>query len=322
MFVKYSRILFLSLILLIIGNESSTAQTKTKLPSLFRGDRIYLQPVTKSGVKLSLYANTGGGINMLYLAAVKKLGLKTDNYIIPPKSFKVVNFPEFKKGHTIPPPANVPPFGRRMYVPATSKEYQGGDGFLGATWFAGKILEFNYPAKTVAVIDSFYSPSVSERKHLVPLGFQVDSLGHITTFFPRIKIEVDGEPLNFLYATGAAILLNKRVFNSLKDGLPRHRATSLVVKSVFEKWRKKHPDWKVIENADTYKNMPMIRVPEITIGGYKVGPVWFTMRPDKNFRITMSNYMDEQIDGALGGSAFQYFRIILNYPGRYAIFTK
>ncbi|MGA7837129.1 MAG: hypothetical protein WB996_04130, partial [Ignavibacteriaceae bacterium] len=95
-----------------------------------------------------------------------------------------------------------------------------------------------------------------------------------------------------------------------------------IVKTIFEKWKKNHPDWKVVENADKVLNMPMIEVPKVSVGGYNVGPVWFTMRPDNNFYNFMSRWMDKQVDGALGGSTFHYFKIILNYPGEYAIFTK
>ena len=66
----------------------------------------------------------------------------------------------------------------------------------------------------------------------------------------------------------------------------------------------------------------MIEVPSISIGGHAVGPVWFTVRPDRNFHQFMSRWMDRRIEGAVGGSAFRYFRITLDYPNAVAEFEK
>ena len=46
-----------------------------------------------------------------------------------------------------------------------------------------------------------------------------------------------------------------------------------------------------------------IEVSRIVVGGYTVGPVWFTRRADKNFHEYMSQWMDKRIEGALGGVA-------------------
>jgi hypothetical protein len=58
----------------------------------------------------------------------------------------------------------------------------------------------------------------------------------------------------------------------------------------------------------------MIRVPTIEIGSQKIGPVWFTERPNRSFHDFMSQYMDQPIDGALGGSAWRYGTLIIDYP--------
>ena len=63
----------------------------------------------------------------------------------------------------------------------------------------------------------------------------------------------------------------------------------------------------------------MIRVPQVKIAGNVVGPVWFTRRDDHNFHQYMSSMMDRQIDGALGGSALKYLRIIVDYPNEQAL---
>ena len=65
----------------------------------------------------------------------------------------------------------------------------------------------------------------------------------------------------------------------------------------------------------------MIEVPQVVIAGLRVGPVWFTQRPDRAFREWMSSMTDRPIEGALGGSAFKTTRMILDYPGGRAYFS-
>ena len=52
-----------------------------------------------------------------------------------------------------------------------------------------------------------------------------------------------------------------------------------------------------------------------------VGPVWFVQRPDASFREYMAQMMDMPIDGAIGGSALKYFRMVIDYPNATAYFT-
>jgi hypothetical protein len=70
-----------------------------------------------------------------------------------------------------------------------------------------------------------------------------------------------------------------------------------------------------VPNAEKQGGAAMMRVPTIEVGGQKIGPVWFTERPDRNFRDFMSQYMDKPIEGALGGSAWRYVTLVLDYPG-------
>ena len=66
----------------------------------------------------------------------------------------------------------------------------------------------------------------------------------------------------------------------------------------------------------------MIEVPNVTVAGYTIGPVWFTRRPDKNFHEFMSKFMDRKVEGALGGSALRYFRVTVDYRNAVAIFER
>ena len=134
---------------------------------------------------------------------------------------------------------------------------------------------------------------------------------------------IDGQTINLLFDTGATVRLTDQALARLADGQPASRATSFISKTTFDRWHARHPDWKVIEHADANAGgEPLIEVPEVTVAGYTVGPVWFTRRADKNFHQWMSQWMDKEIDGALGGSALHYFRVTVNYPGAVAVFER
>ena len=94
--------------------------------------------------------------------------------------------------------------------------------------------------------------------------------------------------------------------------------TSFIAASIFDEWTKTHSDWLVIEKGCRVSNQDMIRVPAITVGKSTIGPVWFTRRPDPDFHQFMSSMMDRRIDGALGGSALKYLRIVVDYPNEQA----
>ena len=82
--------------------------------------------------------------------------------------------------------------------------------------------------------------------------------------------------------------------------------------SIFDELRNAHPEWKYIENANSYSKNALLVVESIEIAGYTVGPVEF-LRQD------LTGY---DWSGAIGGSAFQYFTITLDYPNKYVLFTK
>lgn len=94
--------------------------------------------------------------------------------------------------------------------------------------------------------------------------------------------------------------------------------TSYIDHSVFERWHKVHPDWRVVDKGDDLlgaeRIMRLIEVPKVEIAGWTVGPVWFTERPDRSFRDYMSSMMDKPVDGAVGGNVFRHFVMTIDYP--------
>ena len=124
-----------------------------------------------------------------------------------------------------------------------------------------------------------------------------------------------GSPFN------AKLFVLPRNKKLLGDDLPLQRGASFLVRSVFEKWHQKHPEWRSFD-MKTLTGGAMIEVPEVVIGGYKVGPVWFTVQSDVGFQEVMKPLMDKPIVGALGGSALHYFRLTVDWPNAIAVFDR
>ena len=194
------------------------------------------------------------------------------------------------------------------------------DGFLGGKWFADKVWEFDYLHHKLKLIKN-NKVKVLKPKNQIKLGFQLNDSGQRTMHFASMEVVIDGETIPVLFDTGATASLSKYAKEYLQireDNI----ATSFIIASVFDKWHKQHPDWLVIEKAEASTGYPMIQVPEVNIAGHIVGPVWFTYRNDSSFHPYMSQLMDRKIDGALGGLAFKFFKITVDYPNATALFEK
>jgi hypothetical protein len=286
------------------------------LPASFEADRIFLDLRTADGQTLRLFTDTGGGLN-IQRSAVERLDLPIaevegdDGRPLP-----VASLPELDEATTMPPVTILD--GR---LPIADEDPFGGifgDGILGQAWFRGRIWTFDYSAHTMSL-----QPSSVECDHEpVPLGFLLDDAGTRRASYPRIVVEIDGTEHDLLFDTGATVRLTERAHAELDGEGPRERATSFIVRSVFDRWRQEHPDWRVIEAADRMAEDPMIEVPSVRIGPHTVGPVWFTARADPNFHEWMSQWMDRRVDGALGGSALEYFRVTVDYPAATACFER
>jgi hypothetical protein len=201
----------------------------------------------------------------------------------------------------------------------------GSDGMFGAPWFSGHAFVFDYPARTLTLLDDGGLPEVPA-EHRVAVGFVRGDDGKVISPYGRIQMTVDGETLDMLLDTGATVTLTTSARATLGGGQVE-RATSFITKTVFDRWHAKHPDWRVIEHADTISDkpedaVPMIEVPKITVGGYEVGPVWFTWRPDKNFHEWMAQWMDKPTEGALGGDAYRTLRLGVDWTAGTATFER
>ncbi|HET7577960.1 MAG TPA: hypothetical protein VFK33_01675 [Bacillales bacterium] len=289
--------------------------TFIKLPVKFRNDRIFLYPVTENGDRLAFYTDTGGGgmfiepdiAEQLNLPVVRKEIAKDEEHLF-------VSFPNFQENTAIPP-------GFQSDELLLLSDIPWGQGFLGQSWFADRIWKLDYLEKKMS-----YSQNGTDYDkngyRSIPIGFQHDDFGNRQASFPRVQAKIDGESLDFLFDTGATVYLTEAALETFGNEKEEFQGTSFITQSQFDKWRTHHPEWPVIEHADRYENQAMIQVSEVEVAGYKIGPVWFTRRPDSNFHEYMSKVMDKRIDGALGGSVFKYFSIIIDYPNAVVHFNK
>lgn len=292
--------------------------TATPLPAEFRHARVFLQPQTTSGEAVTFYTDTGGGANMLTRDAAERFGLLPGETTgSGDEAMTLVEFPAFVAAASIPLPN--PRFFKGKLMLVDGNPFAA-DGFLGGRWFADRIWQFDYLAGKLHLLER--APTASA--HTVMLGFQVDGNGARTLHFPRMPVEIDGERIDMLLDTGATATLTAAAAGHFKVPAGTQVGASFITKSTFEKWANRHPDWLVVDGGDSVQGhaFAMIRVPEVTVAGHVVGPVWFAQRPDRAFREYMTSMMDAPIEGALGGSAFRYLRMVIDYPAAQAHFTR
>lgn len=308
--------------------QAPVADTIIALPVRFEAGRVFVRPVTSDGDTLQFFTDTGGGANMLFAGTATRLGIAVEQVVQGSDTFAVAPWPTFRPKASIPPPAlDAPPGDRMLVTPAPSQGpmalvFSPDDaGVLGRTWFADRVWTFDYPGERLLLRPRGDLGDWAE-EHRVPLGFRVDASGRRMMHFPRIQIAVEGRTIDMLFDTGATTVLTDSARLALNDGGPARRATSFISASVFDRWRAEHPGWRVLEAAEAGTRSAMIEVPSIDLAGHRIGPVWFTRRPDAAFRQWMSQWMDEPVDGALGGSALQFCRFTIDYPNAAASFAR
>lgn len=290
------------------------------LPASFEANRVYVHPVTAVGDTLNLITDSGGGL-FLYSDVAERLGLSVRDTTVRGRSLSMGEPPEIVEPDGFPAFPGPPIVFRRSHPLVRMLETPDEDGLLGASWYGGHIWTLDYLNGEMVLHPSSDGLAL-DSTHTVPIGFPKGDDGELRTSYASIEATIAGESHPFLLDTGATLLLSDRGQRAL--GGPRHRGGSFVVASVFERWRERHPEWRVIEGGSVYSGgKPIIRVPEVTIAGHTVGPVWFARRPDRNFsKKGMARYMDRPVDGALGGSLFQYFELTLDYPDARAHFRR
>jgi hypothetical protein len=315
--------------LLLIAALSAT--NAAAVPTRFEADRVFAVPETKNGKPLKLFTDTGGGMNLLCRSAAERAGLG-----ISPLSLKLDDddraelgkdageaTPAFR-GDSIP--ANADGDASFIVIDCSHGPMKSGmgDGLLSSRWFAGRVWTFNYAAQTLTIEGAGWQPPSAAHKS--PIGLRAASAEGRAFSMPRVTIRVDGHDIDMLLDTGATGHPTAAAESAQGPGsVDGNRATSFITKSTFDAWHAAHPDWTVVTDGDDLFAprfvARMIRVPAIEIGGWSIGPVWFTERPDNSFRQMMSSMTDKPVEGAVGGNALRHFAMTLDYPRGAAYFA-
>jgi hypothetical protein len=287
------------------------------LAAAFQADRVYVQiGLRNKQAPLCFYTDSGGGLVLSEAGAVRmdaKPARATDPEIVAEvgPNAQIVGGSVFN-GTTHAPGLSasdifvvVPEVRQTKVFPLQ------GDGILGQSWFAGRVWTWDYPAGRLTLHTARWTPPHGTPW---PVHFKTGTNGAHETDFPRVEMTVDGQTISMLLDTGAETYLTVEAEAQLNDAGPRFRATSMITKTVFDGWRAHHPDWRVIENAQVATHAAMIEVPEVVIAGHRVAKVWFTARPDANFRQVMSSMMDATVDGSIGGNALHGLKVTVDYP--------
>jgi hypothetical protein len=296
------------------------------LPVRYDEHRWIVRPVTAAGDTLDLYTDSGGGF--LFIARERlapNTALVFAERTPAGDSMFTAPWPTFRAGQEIPPPLYLtPPSITTASVAAFRRQagtIPGRDGFLGNGWFAGRAWVFDYPAHRLLLRAADTSPQALGGA-TIPLGFKNGPGGGDAPWFARLRIAVDGDSLDLLFDTGATTVLTDSARMAVGDGRPASRAASFITRTVFDGWRRRHPDWRVIARGEEGTGADMIEVPAVSVAGFTAGPVWFTARQDRAFTEYMSQWMDRPVVGAFGGSALHYFRVTVDYPNRRTTFAR
>jgi predicted aspartyl protease len=314
--------LLVLVLLATAGSACAGATSRVRLPTVYEAGHFYARPVTRSGHALRLLVDTGGsggsGLYQLTDKAVRRLGLTTHRCVLPTWQVTVIRPFAFAPGKALPAVADTPcgDVAFPGYHAAGSE-----DGVLGAGYLPYFIWTFDYPGQALWKEASGWKPR--QGMHRLALGFPRNAAGHPTSGLARITVRIAGQPVDLLLDTGATARPTATGEKATRAPLVRgFGVTSYITTSVMNRWHREHPGWRMVRNGDRLFarwHARLIEVPRVTIAGWRVGPVWFTERPDHSFA-NLSRYMNGPIVGPAGANIFRHFVMTLDYPHQAAWF--
>ncbi|AFW02909.1 hypothetical protein BAR24_09500 [Gluconobacter oxydans] len=297
---------------------SQAAANERIIPTVFEAGHFYATPTALNGQKVRLLADTGGagfgGLYVLKKSAVSRLNATLTKCKLDDFNIDVVRSVSFLPDAGLAPVTTTRP----CMADAMSVDNKVGDdtfdGMLGAGYLARFIVTFDYPFHQLKVEPDDWRPAAGAEQ--IPLIFPHNAQGKRESDFPGVNLTIDGEPVHLLLDTGATAfptpsgLAAQHIETVNGEGV-----TSYITKSVFDRWHSHHPEWQVVEHGDhLIPDTRIIMVPEVYFGTARVGPVWFTERPDKNFGPKgMSMWMGQTVVGAAGANIYGKLKITIDY---------
>jgi hypothetical protein len=301
-----------------LGTAPLDAQTLVALPTRFVSDRFFVTPVTTRGDTLLLFTDSGGGGPWVIRPVLERLG-GTPRFLAVEDGDSVFSggkFPTFKPGASIPTALGQPDGSLIGFGTKAMPEMEGAVGMLGQRWFAGRVWVVDYPGKQLSVYDTPPAP-IPFGEHTIPMTLKKPPQAS----HPRIRVLIDGDTIDMLLDTGATSQLTPTAVRLLGGG-PEIRASSFVAQRLTDRWRAKHPEWRIIARGEVGTGSDLIEVPNVNVAGYDVGPVWFAMRTNAPYDNMMKQLMDRPILASLGGNAFRSFRLTMDYPNQRVTFER
>ena len=309
------------------------------IPSTFiEGERFYIKLPLANGDTILALGDTGGGNSMMLPATVKKKNLSAKistgllkgimpvHYILFKDLVSDVHFPQpsLLRSFIIRQPFTrltesslfIPPMDEEMKFITQSMPDM--EVFLGQNFFMHHAWTIDYMHQNITVNTPLTEQDKS-KANVQKLGFKKNNNGENIFGHPSMYIEVNGERIDVLFDTGATISLS----DDGKKALNKNAKTiggSFIATSIFNKWRKEHPEWKYYPKADMKNDV--IEVPFVKIGSHEIGPVLFAKRADENWSTGMINTMDKVVKGAIGGSGLKYLKVTIDYNSELIKFEK
>lgn len=285
------------------------------LPTEYHAGRFVATPVTPTGDTLCFIADSGGGVTLIRQADAHRLGLSAIKHDSRDKKsalgsgLSFVNAPQFRRGASIPPPVHHDGhylsvskewFTNRQKEELINAIFRGADGLLGQSWFIGRTFRFDYEEQQIVWVRDGSLPQVAP-EHRIPMTPARGERGAPEIAHMVLPAVISGDTIPTLFDTGATVVLTESARRKIGGG-PITRAGFHVSPNLYKKWRDEHPEWNYIENGSrggTRGKFDLIRVPEVTVGGYEIGPVWLnTLRKlDRQ----------DEFSAAIGGAALRYF---------------
>ena len=289
------------------------------IPTTFESGHFYATPILTNGRSMRLMLDTGGGTiptNWISNSQADQLGITIDHECEIDGQIYKAGSPIFKGKSGLPELSTQ----CRGVVVIPNKEAGNTPGQVVPSYFLGGVWTFDYPNRRVVIRGIKWRPPADA--HRAALGFKTLPNGNHGGW-PRITINVDGETLSMLLDSGATAKPTSEALGenprAVTDGFT---VGSYITESMMQRWSAKHPDWLVIEKGDALfsKFGRMIRVPDLAIAGWDVGPVWFIERPDAAFHSMMASLMDKAPEGAIGANVLERFNLTINYKKEEAWF--
>jgi hypothetical protein len=303
---------------LFSGLLCAALSSEAKMPAVFENGLVFLDMPAPDGSKIHMYTDSGGGsVFTLSNEAADRLTLPkrpTTNeeflrWLGP--NVRLTHASAYMEQHW-QPLQHAARFAINPGAPAFQGYPATTDGSLGESWFGGHSWTWDYPHQQLLLRPKHWQPASAARDWAVT--FQTPAKGARQLHYPRVMISVDGAAIPMLFDSGALTVLTPAALLALDDGMSATRSTSMITHSVFEAWHARHPDWRVIDDAQLKTHSRMILAANVDAAGVSLGPVWFTERPDENFHGMMSSLMSGQVEGSIGPNAFSDVIVSVDYP--------